>query len=124
MGTLHNLAKAHPKATQDRAETSARKAVFLRALMRFQGHDEAIPITIREISATGMKASTSTSPFPGGKVEIGLRNLGAVPATVMWAASGMLEVAFDRIIDPNAIQMKITGKYTPAPDTARNLRRV
>jgi hypothetical protein len=124
MGTLHNLAKAYPQATQDRLETSARKAVFLRALMRFQGHDEAIAITIREISATGMKASTASSPFPGGKVEIGLRNLGAVPATIMWAASGMMEVAFDRIIDPEAIQMEITGTYTPAPDTTKDLRRI
>jgi len=123
MGTVSNL-KKDPQINPASLRGAPSKSVFIRALMRFQGQDEAMAITIREISSTGMKASTMSAPFPGGKIEIGLRNLGAVPATVIWAGGGMMEVAFDRIINPDEIKMKITGTYTPAPDNSANLRRI
>lgn len=123
MATKYNP-QSHSQTKPSTLRDAPSKSVLMRALMRFQGHDDAVPITVREISATGMKASAAVAPFPGGKIEIGLRNLGAVPATVIWASAGELEVAFDRIINPDEIQLKVSGTYERAPEARPNLRRI
>lgn len=47
-----------------------RQNMFIKAIFRIQGSDLEHPITIRDISSTGLKASTCNAPFFGGQVEV------------------------------------------------------
>lgn len=89
-----------------------RQNMFIKAIFKIQGSDIEHPITIRDISSTGLKASTCNAPFVGGKVEVELRNIGTVPATVIWVENGKIGLHFSRIIDPSQTKIEITGTYS------------
>lgn len=111
MATVHQLLAATSGNLGDH-RGAERQNMFIKALFKIQGSDLAHPITIRDISSTGMRASTCSAPFVGGKVEVELRNIGTVPATVIWVENGKIGLHFDRIIDPSQTKMDITGTYS------------
>lgn len=111
MGTVLQLLPATSENLGDHRGAD-RQNMFIKAIFKIQGSDLGHPITIRDISSTGMKASTCNAPFVGGKVEVELRNIGTVPATVIWVENGKMGLHFDRIIDPSQTKMEITGTYS------------
>ena len=122
MGTVHNFAAATGEGGEHRM--APRRRVLMRAAMRLRGHDQVHAVTVKEISSTGLKASTAVSVWPGAKLEIELPNIGWVAADVVRAEQGTIAVRFAAIIDPDRTQAKITGSYrqAPIPAPARLLR--
>ena len=113
-------------ATPDDRRAALRRRVLMRAAMRVRGSGEIFAITVKDISSTGLKASTAVAMFPGTLLEIELPNIGWVAGEVQRIdGQGSVSVQFGAIIDPDQTQPRVTGSYGPAPTgTNPQLRRV
>ena len=111
MGTVHALAIAPGTSGRE----AARRRVLMRETMRLRGSDVTHGVTVKDISSTGLSASTAVSWPRGARVEIDLPNIGPVPANVVRTQDGVIALQFGAIIDPDATQATVTGSYGSAP---------
>ena len=77
-----------------------RFAVFLRGVIGRAGSRNRMPLTVRNISAHGMKGECAYPPLPGEPVEIELPGLGAIFGLVRWGDGQGIGIEFDGPIDP------------------------
>jgi hypothetical protein len=125
MGTVHRLALA--KSEGGEATIAPRRRVLMRAEMRIRGKDVSYPVTVRDISSTGLRASASVNVFAGTIIEVQLPNLGWIPGEVVRTGEDRdIGVQFGMVIEPEHTQTRVTGSYGPAPSGASGpaLRRV
>ncbi|MBV9840879.1 MAG: PilZ domain-containing protein [Sphingomonadaceae bacterium] len=79
--------------------TEQRDSMMLHATLR-RAHDSyESPVRIRNLSAGGMMAECELPLARGEEVEVRLKNVGAVKATVAWSVDGRIGIAFDAPID-------------------------
>jgi hypothetical protein len=85
-----------------------------------------MPITVRDISSTGVKVSSDMSFFVGTRVEVELPNIGwASGEVVRMDGQGTTGIRFDAIVQVEQAQVRITGTYGAPPVVATpQLRRV
>lgn len=118
MGTVHNLATISEERSENRV--APRRRVLIRAAIRLRGNEAIHPVTVKDISSTGLKAITELSFFVGSRVEIQLPNLGWVPGEVVRTdQTGCMGIRFGVVIDPAQTQVRITGNYSAPPSTIR-----
>ena len=124
MGQAHSLAgiSSAPETEQHRA---ARRRVLMKAAMRLRGQAAEWPLTVRDISSTGMKAISQVASFPGSRLEVKLPNIGWIPANVARIeGENTVGIQFGVVIDPERTQVRVTGSYGAAPPTATPALRI
>jgi hypothetical protein len=125
MGLVHQL-ELPPLHEAGDLRAAARRRVLMRATMRLQGQGDEWPLTVKDLSSTGMKARAAVAMFPGSRVEIGLSNIGWVPGEIVRIeGEDAIGIRFGVVIDPEATQVRVSGSYGAAPGAAAvQLRRV
>jgi len=124
MGLVHQLELPPPREAGE-LRAAARRRVLMRAAMRLQGQSEEWPLTVKDLSSTGMKARAPVAMFPGSRVEVGLPNIGWVPGEIVRIeGDDAIGIRFGAMIDPEQTQVRVSGSYTAAGAPAAQLRRV
>ena len=124
MGTVHQL-ELPPAREGGELRAAARRRVLMRATIRLQGQHDEWPLTVKDLSSTGMKARVSVALFPGSRVEIGLPHIGWVPGEIVRIeGEAAIGIRFGAVIDPEQTQVRVTGSYGAGPAAAVGLRRV
>lgn len=77
-----------------------RFAVFLRGVIGRAGSRNRMPLTVRNISAHGLKGECAYPPSPGEPVEVELPGIGAVFGHVRWGDGQGIGIELDGPIDP------------------------
>lgn len=77
-----------------------RDSLLLKAILRFPSNDKESEVRIRNLSAGGLMAETTTRVARGEPVEIKLRSIGWITGHVAWSTEGRLGIAFDHAINP------------------------
>src|SRR5687768_16751669 len=106
MGTIHKLTPAFAAADEGRG--APRQRVLIRAAIRVRGSDATHPITVKDISSTGLRASTVVNLFVGAQIEVELPNLGWIGGQVVRSVAGTLGIRFGAIIDPQIMHVHVT----------------
>ena len=76
-----------------------RDSMLMHATLRRRQDATGSPIRIRNLSAGGMMAECDVLLDRDEVVEVSLRNVGTIKATVAWSVDGRIGVAFDASID-------------------------
>jgi PilZ domain len=106
-----------PKSTSD-AEAqriAKRDSLFLGANVRVNGEVASFDVRVRNLSAGGLLAEAKRCPPADTRITIDLRNIGEIPARIIWSETGKFGVAFDAPIDPQAVRLPV-GKGPRAND--------
>ena len=77
-----------------------RYAVLLRGVIGRAGTRNRMPLTVRNISAHGLKGECAYPPRADDLVEIDLPGIGAIAGHVCWGDGCAIGIAFDGPIDP------------------------
>jgi hypothetical protein len=77
-----------------------RYSVYLRGVIGRAGSRNRMPLTVRNISARGLKGECAYPPPPNEQMEIELPGIGTISGSVRWADGIAIGVAFDGPIDP------------------------
>ena len=77
-----------------------RYAVYLRGVVGRAGSRNRMPLTVRNISAHGLKGECAYPPGGDEIVEIELPGIGRVVGNVRWSDGQAIGVEFDGPIDP------------------------
>ena len=89
-----------------------RDSMFLKAAIHCDRMNHSFDIVVRNVSAGGMLADTTMGLLHGDIVKVDLRNVGQVPGRVVWVQDGRFGVAFDVIIDPQAVRQPLNTRPT------------
>src|SRR6476660_2095660 len=77
-----------------------RYSVYLRGVIGRAGSRNRMPLTVRNISARGLKGECAYPPRPNDEIEIELPGIGAIVGHVRWGDGSAIGIAFDGPIDP------------------------
>ncbi|MFN3517673.1 MAG: PilZ domain-containing protein [Novosphingobium sp.] len=77
-----------------------RDSLFVLADLRIDGVEGEQRIRVRNLSAGGLMAETSSKVLRGQLVWVNLRNIGWTEGSVAWVQDGRFGVAFREEIDP------------------------
>ncbi|NNM76847.1 hypothetical protein HJG53_08045 [Sphingomonas sp. ID1715] len=97
------MENGHHSLLDDSAGPIAREkrfAVFLRGVIGRAGSRNRMPLTVRNISAHGLKGECAYPPLPGEPVEVDLPGIGAIFGAVRWGDGQGIGIEFDGPIDP------------------------
>ncbi len=89
--------------------TISRDSLLMLASVRFEGSDTEYRIKVRNLSAGGMMAEGDVRVDRGARLEVALRNIGWVPATVAWVQDNRWGMAFESEIDPILARANVSG---------------
>lgn len=124
MGQVHSFAGTF-SVQETEQHRAARRRVLMRASMRLRGQAGEWPLTVRDISSTGMKAVAQVSLFPGSRIEVKLPNIGWIPAVVARIeGESTIGIQFGMVIDPERTQVRVTGTYGAAPPVPATALRI
>lgn len=77
-----------------------RYAVYLRGVIGRAGSRNRMPLTVRNISAHGLKGECAYPPRAHDLVEIDLPGVGTITGHVRWGDGCAIGIAFDGPVDP------------------------
>lgn len=77
-----------------------RYAVFLRGVIGRAGSRNRMPLTVRNISAHGLRGECAYPPRADEVVEIDLPGVGTITGHVRWGDGCAIGIAFDGPVDP------------------------
>lgn len=77
-----------------------RYAVLLRGVIGRAGSRNRMPLTVRNISAHGLKGECAYPPRREDHVEVELPGIGVIVGNVRWGDGQAIGIAFDGPIDP------------------------
>ncbi|MEE4288667.1 MAG: PilZ domain-containing protein [Erythrobacter sp.] len=98
--------------------SDARNSLFLLATVRVENETDLHRVRVRNLSDGGMMGEGNVFVQRGNRLEIELRNVGKVGATVAWVQDQRFGIAFDREIDSKlARQPAQTGDNDAANGT-------
>lgn len=114
--------QSEPPPTSQRAQR--RDSLLLRAEVRSLDGHGAITAIVRNLSAGGMMAEHDFVYPIDTRVEVQLRNLGAVAGRVAWTVENRMGIAFDREINPAAARKPMLKTSNPAPKRGKPIRSI
>ena len=92
-----------------------RDSLFLLADIRIEQETETHRVRVRNLSDGGMMAEGNLKVKRGHRVEVELRNIGAVAGGVAWVQDNRFGIAFDEEIDSQKARRPLQGEeYAPA----------
>ena len=100
------------------ATREARDSVFLHAVVTAVDGSASGLFRVRNISSGGLMVEGPIDFARGEEVDVDLRNIGRVHATVAWNENGRCGVIFDHKIDPREARKPVGGgggAVSPAP---------
>ncbi|MFD1612540.1 hypothetical protein ACFSCW_12085 [Sphingomonas tabacisoli] len=97
---MDNSQQIRIPAGSDLIPRERRYSVYLRGVIGRAGTLNRMPLTVRNISAHGLKGECAYPPRPGDEVEIELPGIGAVVGYVRWGDGIGIGISFDGPIDP------------------------
>ena len=97
-----------------------RDSLFMQAELTLAGRPDRVMVRVRNLSPGGMLAEAKLAVEPGAGVEVELRNVGAVTGRVIWVGEGKFGIAFDRLVDPQAVRRQVVS----GSDLPPHLRRI
>jgi len=102
------------------AKRAAKRDSMLLATALFNEEGQQIArARVRNLSATGLMAECDTPLGEGDRIEMVLRGVGRIAATISWVRDGRIGAEFDREIDPKLVRRPIgagnQGVSAPAP---------
>lgn len=92
----------------------ARDSLFLLADIRIEQGVETHRVRVRNLSDGGMMAEGNLKVKRGHRVEVELRNIGCVAASVAWVQDNRFGIAFDEEIDSQRARRPLQGDELPA----------
>ncbi len=96
-----------------------RDSLFMQAELTIAGRPERVTVRVRNLSPGGMLAEAKLAVQPGAAVEVELRNVGAVAGRVIWVGEGKFGIAFDRLVDPQAVRRQVVSGSDLPPHLRR-----
>jgi len=96
-----------------------RDSLFMQAKLILPGQPDPVVVRVRNLSAGGMLAEAKVEIVQGESVEVELPNVGPVPGRVVWAGEGKFGIAFDRLIDPQAVRRQVVSQSDLPPHLRR-----
>ena len=99
-----------------------RDSLFMQAGLMLPGTPDPVVVRVRNLSPGGMLAEAKLKITQGTTVEVDLRNVGPVPGRVIWAGEGKFGIAFDRLVDPQAVRRQIVSESDLPPYLRRTGR--
>lgn len=124
MGTVHHLQIDHSTSVGDE-RAAVRRRVLMRATARLPGRSEEWPVTVKDLSSTGMRAIGAVSMFPGTQIEIELPHIGWISGEVVRVeGENIIGIRFGAIINPEQTQVRVSGSYGAAPSQPVPLKRI
>lgn len=95
----------------------ARDSLFLLADIRIEQGVETHRVRVRNLSDGGMMAEGNLKVKRGYRLEVELRNIGCVPASVAWVQDNRFGIAFDEEIDSQKARRPLqSGETTAVPE--------
>lgn len=92
-----------------------RDSLFLLADIRIEQETETHRVRVRNLSDGGMMAEGNLKVKRGHRVEVELRNIGAVAGGVAWVQDNRFGIAFDEEIDSQKARRPLQGEeHAPA----------
>lgn len=91
------------------AREKARDSLFLQAVLAIDGFADPVTVRVRNLSGSGMLAESREIVVEGTSVVTELPNIGKVGGRIIWSENGKFGLAFERIIDPQAVRRKPVG---------------
>jgi len=76
------------------------------------------PIRIRNLSSTGLMASSDAEYDLGAIVEIGIKGIGLIAGEIIWVRDGRMGITFQETIDP------LRARRQVAPGDDEHLRKI
>jgi len=92
-----------------------RDSLFMQAGLILSGTPDPVVVRVRNLSPGGMLAEAKLKIAQGETVEVELRNVGTVPGRVIWAGEGKFGIAFDRLVDPQAVRRQVVSESDLPP---------
>lgn len=96
-----------------------RDSLFMQAELTLAGRPDRVMVRVRNLSPGGMLAEAKLAVEPGAGVEVELRNVGAVTGRVIWVGEGKFGIAFDRLVDPQAVRRQVVSRSDVPPHLRR-----
>ena len=96
-----------------------RDSLFLQAGLILPGRHDPIAVRVRNLSPGGMLAETKIQIEQGAAVGVELHNVGRVPGRVIWSGEGKFGIAFDRVVDPQAVRRQVVSPSDLPPHLKR-----
>ncbi|MBU6269413.1 MAG: PilZ domain-containing protein [Sphingomonadales bacterium] len=114
-----------------------RDSLFVMACLRLKGSLEEHRVRVRNLSPGGLMAEGQLGVVPGIPLEIEIRNVGWIDASVAWVQDNRFGIAFSREIDPQIVRgpggsnetqdlilrRPMAARVVPGPDP-RQLRQI
>lgn len=96
-----------------------RDSLFMQAGLILHGSPEPVTVRVRNLSPGGMLAEAKVRVAQGAAVEVDLRNVGPVAGRVIWVGDGKFGIAFDRLVDPQAVRRQVVSQSDLPPHLRR-----
>lgn len=88
----------------------------MRCAMRLAGESSEHPLTVKDLSASGMKVTAPVAMRPGTQIEVCLPHIGWVTGEVLRTeGANVLGIRFELLIEPERTQVRVSGRYGPTP---------
>ncbi|PQM27813.1 pilus assembly protein PilZ [Sphingopyxis lindanitolerans] len=98
------------------SRSADRDSLFMQANLLLPGQPTPLVVRVRNLSAGGMLAEAVVrGVVEGAAVEVELRNVGFVPGRVVWVGEGKFGIAFDHVVDPQAVRRQVVQKMEVPP---------
>lgn len=91
------------------SRSADRDSLFMQAELALAGRPDRITVRVRNLSPGGMLAEAKLAVEQGAAVEVELRNIGPVAGRVIWTGEGKFGIAFDRLVDPQAVRRQLVS---------------
>ena len=105
VGSSDEFDIARLKQAPERVED--RTSMFLQAQLEPEDGRAAELCRVRNVSAGGVMCETQRTHSSGERVQVTLRSVGRVGATVVWTSSNRVGLSFDAPIDPRDLRMPV-----------------
>jgi hypothetical protein len=103
------------EAEAEAQRVAKRDSLFLGAQVCVKSETKAFDVRVRNLSTGGLLAEAKRCPAPGTEIMIELRNIGEIPARIIWSGAGQFGVAFDIPVNPQDVRTPV-GKGPRAND--------
>ncbi|BBB12793.1 PilZ domain-containing protein [Sphingopyxis sp. FD7] len=97
------------------SRSADRDSLFMQAELALAGRPDRITVRVRNLSPGGMLAEAKLAVEQGAAVEVELRNIGPVAGRVIWTGEGKFGIAFDRLVDPQAVRRQLVSRSDLPP---------
>lgn len=97
------------------SRSADRDSLFMQAELALAGRSDRTTVRVRNLSPGGMLAESTLAIERGAAVEVDLRNIGPVPGRVVWTGEGKFGIAFDRLVDPQAVRRQLVSQSDLPP---------